>query len=159
MCGRAEAVAEATIVVRGSETFLRNLERIIARFPQASGTALYAAGEAIRAYMVDNYLSGQRLRRVTGKLASGFSTVLLSPAKAVVGTRTRYAAVHEFGFDGDVTVRAHQRNIGDRIVSVRSHTRHMRVREKRYARDALRYGSKTALAAADNAVERSLRAS
>lgn len=59
-----------------------------------------------------------------------------------VTARTEYAAVHEFGFDGEVNIRAHTRFVRGNAVSVRSHSRHMSVTEKRYLRNPLPEGVK-----------------
>lgn len=57
-----------------------------------------------------------------------------------VGTNTSYAKVHNFGFDGPVNVRAHMRTIQQafgrpipaRQVAVRTHTRLMKVQQRRF---------------------------
>lgn len=59
-----------------------------------------------------------------------------------------YAAIHEFGFDGQVQVKAHQRKIskafgrplkkGAKIVDVRAHTARRRVRARPYIRPAVK---------------------
>lgn len=56
-----------------------------------------------------------------------------------------YAAVHEFGFDGIVSVSAHKRAIAQafgnpiepKLIDIRQHRRHMRVRARPYLRPAL----------------------
>jgi phage gpG-like protein len=49
-------------------------------------------------------------------------------ARAEVATNKEYAAVHNFGFDDEVTVKAHKRTLqSGKVVSVREHTRHMKV--------------------------------
>lgn len=53
--------------------------------------------------------------------------------KAEVGTNKEYAAVHNFGFDGTVTVKEHKRKTrSGKMATVRSHSRHMRVFARPY---------------------------
>ena len=57
-----------------------------------------------------------------------------------------YAAVHEFGFQGSVSIRAHKRlmtkvfgrTVDPRNVQVSAHNRFMRIKEKPYLRPAVR---------------------
>lgn len=148
------------VTVRGAEELRAKLAEFIARAPQAEGRMLYQAGEAIRAYMVDNFLSGQRLHRRTGRLASGFTTVLAGEHVAVVGTQVVYARPLEEGFQGAVSVREHMRARsagGAQEIKVRAHIRNMNVRARYYARDAAVQGAPDAILAADAQMKRALR--
>jgi len=136
----------------GDRELAQQLRALAQRFPQVTRRMLFHAGEAIRAYMVDNMLSGQRLRRVTGRLASSFSTVNLSNDLAVVGTRVVYAGVHEYGAHGTVQVPAHTRQGHP----VRSHARRLNMPARWYARDSARLGAPVALAAATHSVYRDM---
>ncbi len=71
-----------------------------------------------------------RLGVVTGRLRS---SVRATPARIVgqsvivsIGTPVEYARAHEFGFEGDVTVRAHDRQ-GHKV---REHQRHVKIAER-----------------------------
>lgn len=95
-------------------------------------------------------LSGQVLKNRTGTLRRsinyrvdvGFSSIV-----GTVGTNKEYAAAHEYGFDGEVTVKEHLRMIkqafGQQLktpkqITVSSHSRHMRLPERSFLRSALR---------------------
>jgi phage gpG-like protein len=104
----------------------------------------------VQAGVKGDRLSGQVLHVRTGTLRRSINqrvTVTDDAVMASVGTNVRYAAAHEYGFDGPVTVKAHIRRaalIGvDRAgargeVYVRSHTRHMRLPERSFLRSELR---------------------
>ena len=109
-------------------------------------------------------LSGQALHVRTGTLRRSINqevTASGGAVTAVVGTNVRYAKVHEFGFDGNVSVKAHVRRnaqqlkaalrtrkdgsayysrngMRDGSVPVRAHTRHMVVPERSFLRSTLR---------------------
>lgn len=95
-------------------------------------------------------LSGQVLHVRTGTLRRSINqrvTVSNDAVMATVGTNLRYAAAHEYGFNGTVTVKGHIRRAAlvgvDRAgargeVHVRSHTRHMRLPERSFLRSELR---------------------
>lgn len=65
----------------------------------------------------------------------------------IMSTGVPYAAVHEFGFSGKVTVRAHQRTMTQAwgrptnpfVQNVRQHERMMNVREKRFMRNPVEH--------------------
>lgn len=83
--------------------------------------------------------SADRLGVVTGTLKRSPRAWMVGDRRpntqaVVVGTRVPYAAVHEFGFDGDVQVRAHTR-LGR---PVRAHTRRMRMPMRPHMRPAVR---------------------
>ena len=146
--------------VRGADRLQQRLAELARRVPAARGGMLYHAGEAIRAFMVDSYLSGQRLRRISGRLAGRFSTVLRGDDEAVVGSQLVYAGPHEFGFQGVVSVRPFMRartRGGAKTIAVRGHARQMNVRPKYYARDAARFGAPTATKAAEAVFQRIAR--
>lgn len=149
-----------TSVIRGADDLQRKLWQFVQRFPAAQGRMLFQAGEAIRAYMVDNFLSGQRLRRITGRLAGGFSTVLVGDDTAIVGTQVVYARPLEFGFSGPVAVREFSRSRtrgGPQEIKVRAHIRNMNVRARHYARDAAVQGAPDAIRAAEAVVRKAIR--
>ncbi len=74
-----------------------------------------------------------------GRLKRSFKGFMRKSAdrKFDVGERSdvEYAAVHEYGFDGMVNVKAHARKGGKYgYVGVKAHTRHMKIREKKFFR-------------------------
>ena len=64
---------------------------------------------------------------------------------AVVGTNVEYAAIHEYGFKGDVQVKSFQREmnkafgrpISPRTVTVKAHARNVNLPERSFLRSAL----------------------
>lgn len=101
-------------------------------------------------------LSGEVLHVRTGTLRRSINRkVELRGSNVVgtVGTNVEYAAAHEYGFDGEVTVRAHVRRVASRTLTelrgtrrrmsvqgvafVKEHTMHMHVPERSFLRSAL----------------------
>lgn len=88
-----------------------------------------------------NKLSGQVLNVMTGRLRRSINTKITETEKTVqgtVGTNVAYARVHEFGFQGTVSVREHLRHskLGNAF-TVRAHSMKMNVPEKSFLRSAL----------------------
>lgn len=91
------------------------------------------------------------LRRITGRLSrsilgatstagneSVFSIDIEGERVVVeIGSQTPYAAVHEFGFSGNVTVPAHTRRIATGTANVRSFVRSMNVPARPYLLPAI----------------------
>ena len=94
-------------------------------------------------------LSGQVLKTVTGRLRRSINhrmKVSRGEITGSVGTNVEYAAVHEFGFSGEVNVRAHLREmrqawgrpITPRQVMVQAHSRTANYPERSFLRSALK---------------------
>jgi phage gpG-like protein len=94
-------------------------------------------------------LSGQVLKVRTNTLRSSINLRVEEDGSAVtatVGTSVKYAAAHEFGFQGVVTVRAHLRqitqafghSINPTTQNVRSYQRRVDLPERSFLRSALR---------------------
>lgn len=98
-------------------------------------------------------LAGEVLHTRTGTLRRSINRVVTADSSGVFateGTNVRYAAVHEYGFNGTVTVAAHVRKVASRSVGkgkkqtvqgvafVKEHTRHMRMPERSFLRSTLR---------------------
>lgn len=91
------------------------------------------------------------LRRITGRLSrsilgaqssAGNESIFeinIEGERVVVeiGSNTPYAAVHEFGFNGGVTIPAHQRRIATGTANVRSYVRTMNVPARPYLAPAI----------------------
>lgn len=94
------------------------------------------------------------LRRVTGRLARSLtgtkeniteSTFIGGLFKIVFGSEVEYAAVHEYGFTGSVSIPAHQRTItqafgrpiAPKQVDVKAHSKSMRIPKRPYLVPAL----------------------
>lgn len=93
-------------------------------------------------------LSGQVLNVRTGRLRRSITQKVIDLSNGVtgiVGTNVEYAAAHEYGFKGDVTVKAHLRmikmafgkSISPKQVSIKTHTRKVDLPEKSFLRSAL----------------------
>lgn len=86
-------------------------------------------------------LSGQVLNVVTGRLRRSINAKITESVTGVegsVGTNVAYAHVHEFGFDGTVSVREHlsRSKLGNQF-TVRQHNRTVHVPERSFLRSAL----------------------
>ena len=96
----------------------------------------------LQANVKKDKLSGQVLHTRTGTLRRSINRSISQSGDGVVatvGTNVKYAGVHEYGFDGVVTVKDHLRackNGG--TAEVKSHTRHMKLPERSFLRSALR---------------------
>lgn len=136
----------------------RDLERarlLMERYPERLRQALYKANinsGAVLLRRIKLALSGEKLRVRTGNLRRNWAQIMPRIAEnenawvgGVGSGNTEYAAYHEFGFQGDVQVRAHTRNVtqvyGHAVsgvtASVRAHSRHVDYKGRPYARPAL----------------------
>lgn len=95
-----------------------------------------------------NKLSGQVLNVRTGRLRRSITYVVnKTPSRitGIVGTNVEYARAHELGFSGEVSVKAHLReikkawgkDITPRTVEVRTHSRQVNLPAKSFLRSAL----------------------
>jgi HK97 gp10 family phage protein len=90
----------------------------------------------------ENKLSGQVLKTPTGRLRRSINAKITESATGVqgtVGTNVPYAHVHEFGFQGTVSVRESLRTIKatGKQFTVRAHSRKMNMPERSFLRSAL----------------------
>lgn len=94
------------------------------------------------AHVKQDKLSGQVLKNRTGNLRSHITKRLqITPTSVIgtVGTNISYAAYHEYGFHGIVTVREHLRRAkaGMAMSTVRAHTRNVNYPAHSFLRTAL----------------------
>ncbi|MGX2581625.1 HK97 gp10 family phage protein [Acinetobacter baumannii] len=93
-------------------------------------------------------LNGQVLNKRTGRLGRSITQKLIELSNGVagiVGTNVEYAAAHEYGFNEEVTVKAHLRmikmafgkSINPKQVNIKAHTRKVDLPEKSFLRSAL----------------------
>lgn len=86
-------------------------------------------------------LSDQVLHVRTGRLRRSITTKVDNDSGGVVGsvgTVVKYGRVHEFGFDGAVSIREHLRRAkSGKEFSVRAHSRHVHLPERSFLRSAL----------------------
>ena len=73
------------------------VDRMVQRTPKLSRQVLGELGEAIVARTNTHYLSGQVLKRKTGKLAQSVNYKHLNDWSITVGSNLAYAAIHEYG--------------------------------------------------------------
>jgi phage gpG-like protein len=77
-----------------------------------------------------------------------------------VGTDRPYAAIHEFGFDGNVNVRPHVRTLkSGTTFPVRAHMRHMRMPKRPHRAPAVRDASRPIALLFAGQVEKAIRES
>jgi phage gpG-like protein len=105
-------------------------------------------GFKLQRHVQADKLSGQVLKVRTGILRSSINLKVdqgTSEVIATVGTKVSYARVHEFGFKGAVSVRAHLRQVKQvfgRPVSatqnVKAHSRNVNLPERSFLRSALK---------------------
>ncbi len=93
-------------------------------------------------------LSGQVLNVRTGRLRRSIThrvTAEQELVTGIVGTNVEYARAHELGFNGDVSVKVHLRqikkawgrDITPKTVEIRSHSRHVNLPAKSFLGSAL----------------------
>jgi phage gpG-like protein len=129
----------------------------IARFeamPDAVHKALLAKVTALsmklQAKVVQEKLSGQVLKRVTGKLARSIHNDVQDAGTRITGIvgssgDVKYAGIHEFGFSGPEQVKEHQRTIKEvfgraitpKTITIRAYTRQMNMPQRSYLRSSL----------------------
>lgn len=133
-------------------------EAVIARFdelPPKLRAALTKKISYLTLYL-ENYiktekLSGQVLNVVTGRLRRSIYSKVTQTEDNVIGEvassgDVKYAAIHEFGFDGDELVREHTREIKQafgkaitpKTVVVKEFTRRMVMPERSFMRSSFR---------------------
>jgi hypothetical protein len=106
-------------------------EAVIARFdayPELMHDSLRATIQncaiQLQRYVKEDALSGQILHNRTGNLRRSINFELSEVGNnisASVGTNVEYAAAHEYGFDGEVTVRASIRRTRDQMAAATYH--------------------------------------
>ena len=93
-------------------------------------------------------LNGQVLNKRSGRLGRSITQKLIELSNGVagiVGTNVEYAPPHEYGFKGNVTVKAHLRmikkafgkSINPKQVNIKTHRRKVNLPEKSFLRSAL----------------------
>ena len=128
-------------LIMNSTRVLANMDKLRQRTPHASSMAMSRACEMLRGYIVSRKLSGQVLKRQTGRLAGSIEKEVISKKGEIigrVGSNLKYARVHEKGINKMVSVKEHVRSMYGQSVTVRSHRRHMIVTAKRYIEYSIR---------------------
>lgn len=111
-------------------------------------------------------LTGQVLKVRTGRLRRSIAQAVIDQSGSITGvvsTNVEYARAHEYGFTGQVTVKAHLRTIREAFgkslkapkqITVRAHSASVRVPERSFMRTALTEMRPQIVAEMDAAVRR-----
>ena len=135
----------------GGDKVLAFMDGIFPRVRTAARQSITRSLFELVAEVKSQKLSGQVLRNRTGRLRRSIHASKVEDTggeiAGTVGTNVEYAAVHEYGFSGTVTVKAHMRMItqawGKQLknphqVSVSSHGRQVNLPERSFLRSALK---------------------
>jgi hypothetical protein len=146
---------QITGTVTGDKKVVARLSALPANVRQNLTEAMLRITIDLQSHVAKNKLSGQLLRRRTGTLAASIQHKVNSTADSVtgvVGSRIneaaplKYAPPLEDGFDGEVTVREHLRQMTTafgravkepRKITVRSHSAKRHIKAYRYLAGAL----------------------
>lgn len=158
-----------TVVVVGKERMLADIRQVPVRVLPEIRKATEVLAIKLSAYVKRDKLSGQVLKNRTGTLRRSINykvTATGTDFMAMVGTNKEYAHVHEFGFNGTVTVKEHLRMMrvafgkemrNPRQVTVRAHSMHMKMPERSFLRTALAEFEPTIRQEYEIALQRALR--
>lgn len=135
--------------VTGDEAVVLRLRVMGDRIRERLSKELTRSAIALTRYVKERKLSGQVLKNRTGTLRRKINYRTTETEKAMtasVGVKLSYAAAHEYGFDGIVTVREHLRQVKQAFgrpiapvtATVHAHQRHMHLPERSFLRSSLR---------------------
>jgi phage gpG-like protein len=138
-----------TVELIGDRELAARLDAMPGRMREGIARAVTKLGFELQRKVQSEKLSGQVLKVRTGTLRSSINTRVDQGADSVtatVGTNIRYGRVHEYGFDGSQSVRAHLRHITEAFgrpirpttQNVGAYTRHVHLPERSFLRSALR---------------------
>ncbi len=158
--------------VTGDEAVVRKLHTLPDKIRKQLGAEIRKQWIALQSHVIQDKLSGQVLKRVTGVLASSINVGGADTASEFiesgsgdiigrVGTKVRYGRIHEFG--GSVTVKAHQRRftqvfgrpVTPGIANVGAYTAHYP--ERSFLRSTLRDRNDIIRAALRRSVEEAIK--
>jgi phage gpG-like protein len=151
------------VSVRGDAAVAFALKNTSNRVMEAIRRTVAREGLELLAYIKASKLSGQVLKNRTGTLRRSVNVKNRSTAtsvEATVGTNLSYAAVHEYGFSGQETVRAHMRNITQAFgkpitptqIRVNGFSRHVNMPARSFLRSGLEDRRGAIIAALEQAV-------
>jgi len=141
-----------TVEIRGVDQVVVNLKGLPEKIMTAAGESITRQLYKLVRKVKQEKLSGQVLGNPTGRLRRSIAAASLLTDRSVevggiVGTNVKYAAVHEYGFSGTVTVRDHMRQIkkafgrplkSPHAIHVSAHGRRVNLPERSFLRSALR---------------------
>lgn len=156
------------VTLSGDRAVALELRGMTLRVHDALRRAITRESLLLLAAVKEEKLSGQVLKTRTGTLRRSINRRQMETAtgiRATVGTNVAYAAIHEYGFDGTQTVRAHMRQItrafgrplaASVMVSVGGFERHVNMPERSFLRSALAERRPAILAALEAAVAKAV---
>jgi HK97 gp10 family phage protein len=124
----------------GGQELARRLNEIGERARPAMVRAMTRATILLQNHVKSDKLSGQVLKNRTGTLRRSINQEVEDRGDeivGIVGTNVEYAAIHEFGFTGQESVREHLRRTLRGETTVRSYLRQMNMPERSFLRSAL----------------------
>lgn len=132
-------MSEMQVSIR-AEAFLARLRAAPERLQKNLGAVVQRLSIQLQT-LVKQKLNGPVLHVRTGTLRRSINRLIEESAQAIfakVGTNVRYAAPWEYGFTGDVPVRAHARRTrSGGVADVRAHMRHVVMPERSFLRSSL----------------------
>jgi phage gpG-like protein len=137
-----------TAYLVGDEEVLARLRGIPDAINAGLARAIAKLGIDLQRRVQEDELSGQILNVRSGSLKSSIDVEIDQSADRITATifsDSDYARVHEFGFSGEVTVRASLRRIreafgrpiAEKTIAIGAHSRRMALPERSYLRSAL----------------------
>ncbi|KWI90192.1 hypothetical protein WM08_15160 [Burkholderia ubonensis] len=135
--------------VKGESQVIARVNRIVPNVRNALVERVQRLVIQLQAHVVADKLSGQVLNVRSGRLRRSVNQAVVTTETTVTGivsTPVEYAAAHEYGFRGVVTVKEHVRQVtmgwGKPLTTpvtatVRSHPMKMNLPEKSFLRSAL----------------------
>jgi phage gpG-like protein len=135
--------------ITGSSQVVERIKSITGNVRTALQQQVQRLTIQLQIHVVRDKLQGQVLNVRTGRLQRSISQAVTSTETSVTGvvsTAVKYAAAHEYGFSGTVTVKEHLRTItqafGKELKSpvtstVRAHDMKMNLPERSFLRSAL----------------------
>jgi phage gpG-like protein len=130
------------------EKVIANLRAMGPRIRERLRQAITREAIALTRHVKEEKLSGQVLKNRTGTLRRSINFKVTEDAAGVsgsVGTGLKYARVHEYGFNGTVSIREHLRTVKQAFgrpiepisVTVREHARRVKLPERSFLRSSL----------------------
>jgi phage gpG-like protein len=135
--------------IQGADRALAGLSAKASSLPKAVQQSVQRGAFELVAHVKQNKLSGQVLQVRTGALRRSINAKFENGGdifKALVGTNLKYARIHEYGFEGAVSVKAHQRMMKTawgkpvklpRKIDVRAHVVNMKMKARPFMQPAL----------------------
>lgn len=140
-----------TTKVTGDDKLIAKLDKMPGNIKSALEKAITRSAIKLQGAIVREKLSGQVLKRKTGTLAASIQWDVKATEGSVVATvgsrikekkPLKYAAIHEYGFKGQVNVREHLRMmtqawgrpVAPQQITVGPHTMNMNMPERSYVR-------------------------